>query len=148
MGVPRRVLPGDRSWTGEEFQQLCEAAARSGNEWIAGILILQRELGLRIHEAVRIYTIDAARALVNGHLVVKGKGGKVRQTIPLAPPARQVLRHAAAHVKRGARLFVPEGEKAHLVIKQVQDFIRENRPLRSGEQLTSTACVTAMPRGA
>jgi site-specific recombinase XerD len=137
LGVPLRVPPGDRAWTAEEFALLCQKANSSGNEWIADILTLQRELGLRIHEAVRLYTCDVARALASGHLVVKGKGGKVRQTIPLTPPAKKALQHAAARVRRGARLYVPEGEKAHLVIKQVQDFIRKKRPLRDGEQLTS-----------
>jgi site-specific recombinase XerD len=137
LGVPRRVPSGNRAWTAKEFELLCEKANSSGKEWIANILTLQRELGLRLHEAVRLYTINAARALASGHLVVKGKGGKVRQTVKLTSLAEQALQCAAARVRRGARLFVPEGEKAHLVIKQVQDFIREHRPLRSGEQLTS-----------
>jgi site-specific recombinase XerD len=137
LGVPPRVPPGDRAWTSEEYQLLCEMAVASGVEWIADVLMIQRELGLRIHESVRLYKIDAERAFANGNLRVKGKGGKVRQTIPLTPLSEQALKRAAARVRRGARLFVPEGEKAHTIIKHVQDFILANRPQREGEQLTS-----------
>lgn len=137
LGVPKRVPPGDRAWTAEEYDFVCEIAVTSGHEWIADILILQHELGLRIHEAVRLYTSDAYRALAGGHLIVKGKGGKIRQTIELTLPAEQALRRATSRVKRGARLFVPTGGKAHLVIKQVQDFIRNHRSARDGELLTS-----------
>lgn len=137
LGVPRRVAPGDRAWTDEEYDFMCEEAINGGHDWIAEIFILQNELGLRIHEAVRLYTIDVERALADGWLTVKGKGGKIRHTIELTQPAEQALRRAAARVKRGARLFVPEGGKAHLIIKQIQDFVREHRSEREGEQLTS-----------
>ncbi len=137
LGVPTRVPPGDRAWSEEEYNCVCEAAINSGNNWIADVLVLQHELGLRVHEAVRLYTNDVERALAAGHLIVKGKGGKVRQTIELTLSAEQALHRAADRVERGARLFVPTGGKAHLVIKQVQDFIRDHRPEREGEQLTS-----------
>lgn len=137
LGVPRRVAPGDRAWIEEEYDFMCSKAVDSGYDWISDIFILQHELGLRIHEAVRLYTIDVERALADGWLTVKGKGGKVRQTIEVTLPAEKALRRAAARVRRGARLFVPVGGKAHLAIKQVQDFIRDHRPAREGEQLTS-----------
>lgn len=137
LGVPRRVAPGDRAWTDEEYDFMCEEAINAGYDWIAEIFVLQRELGLRIHEAVRLFTVDVERALSDRSLTVKGKGGKIRKTIELTFPAERALRSAVARVRRGARLFVPDGEKAHLIIKRVQDFIRDHRPERKGEQLTS-----------
>ena len=138
LGVPKRVPPGDRAWKKWEFEFLLNLAQDLGKMWIADILILGWELGLRIHEAVRLYRNDAERALVNGYLHIKGKGGKIRQ-IPLSPLSEQALRRAAERVKRGARLFVPAGEKAHVVIARVQKFISDNRPTRDSEQNQLTA---------
>ena len=78
-------LPVTGSWKKWEFEFLLNLAQDLGKMWIADILILGWELGLRIHEAVRLYRNDAERALVNGYLHIKGKGGKIRQ-IPLSPP--------------------------------------------------------------
>jgi len=137
LGVPKREPPGDRAWTQSEVEELVSLAVARGQEWIADVLTLQKELGLRVHEAIRLYRVDAERALASGKLRVKGKGGKVRETIELTPAAEATLRRAVRRVKRGARLFVPENLRAHIIIKNVQDFIRENRPQRAGEQLTT-----------
>lgn len=137
LGVPRRVPPGDRAWTGEEYEMLCGIAVDSGEGWIADVLTLQYELGLRIHEAIRLDTVEVERAARNNHLAVKGKGGKERVTIPLTPAANIALQNARARVKRGAKLFVPAEAKAHQIIKTVQNFIRDHRPMRDGEQVTS-----------
>lgn len=137
LGVPKREPLGDRAWTQSEYEMLINLAVARGQEWIADVLTLQKELGLRVHEAIRLYRMDAERALTSGKLRVKGKGGKVRQTIELTPAAEAALRRAVRRVKRGARLFVPENQGAHIIIKKVQDFIRENRPQKEGEQLTT-----------
>jgi integrase len=137
LGVPNRVPPGNRAWEAYEYELLCETAVVSGKEWIKDILTLQRELGLRIHEVVRLDTVAVERAFQNGYLEAKGKGGKERVTIPLTDASKGALRNARARVKRGAKLFVPEGQKAHKIQNDVQKFIWENRPQRAGEQLTS-----------
>jgi integrase/recombinase XerD len=137
LGVPKRVPPGDRAWSDAEYDRLCSIAVESDNVWIKDVLTLQLELGLRIHEVIRLDTVAVERAMRDNHLAVKGKGGKERITITLTLAARQALENARARVKRGAKLFVPAEVQAHQVIKIVQDFIRDNRFLRTGEQLTS-----------
>lgn len=137
LGVPDRVKPGNRAWKDYEYELLCEIAIKVGKEWIVDVLTLQRELGLRIHEVIRFDTVVVERAFRNGYLWAKGKGGKERMTIALSPASKQALLNARARVRRGAKLFVPEGQTAKKVIKDVQDFIYDNRPQRAGEQLTS-----------
>ena len=88
--------------------------------------MLCREQGLRVHEAVRLSRVDAEKALREGFLTVKGKGGLIRQ-IPLQTQSFSVLQDAMQQVNRGERLFVLRDQKAHQVIQRVQDFIRNNR---------------------
>ena len=107
---------------------LINLAVARGQEWIADVLTLQKELGLRVHEAIRLYRMDAERALTSGKLRVKGKGGKVRQTIELTPAAEAALRRAVRRVKRGARLFVPENQGAHIIIKKAKILYAKTAP--------------------
>ncbi|MBE0467688.1 MAG: integrase, partial [Candidatus Desulforudis sp.] len=93
LGVGRRGRCGNRAWTDEEFQRLVAIARIQSREWVADVLILGREMGNRIHEAVRLYRADAERALNTGALRIKGKGGKVR-LVPLTPGARDALARA------------------------------------------------------
>ncbi len=137
LGIPDRVPPGDRSWSVDEYELLCEIANKSGKEWIADVLTLQLELGCRIHEVIRLDTVAVERMLRDGRLKLVGKGGKERMTIPASGTVVEILVRAKARVSRGAKLFVAYGQLSHVVIKEVQDFIRNNRPDREGEALTS-----------
>ncbi|MGQ5710803.1 tyrosine-type recombinase/integrase [Desulforudis sp. DRI-14] len=125
LGVDPRPKGRDRSWNDEDFVAMVKVAESRNEEWIADVLILARELGLRIHEVVRLYRADAERALAEGRLRVTGKGGLVRW-VPLTPAARAALIRAKHRVPRGAKLFVPADRKAHQVTKKIQDFIRQN----------------------
>ena len=101
------------------------AALAEGKVWIADVLIIFWETGLRIHEVVRLDVLTAHAAVESGILVIKGKGGLIRR-VPVAPAAKEALFRAAARVGRG-KLFVPAGKKAHQVIAQIQQFIRAHR---------------------
>ncbi|WP_425332865.1 integrase domain-containing protein [Bacillus aerius] len=59
-------------------------ASKSNNPKLAIIIQLARELGLRVHEAVKIERAAAEKALRTGYLTVKGKGGLVRD-VPVQP---------------------------------------------------------------
>lgn len=135
LGVPKRKKSGDRGWTAEEFEYMVGRAAEKGFYKLISLLVLGWELGLRIHEAVRLYRVDLERALKSGYLKAKGKGGKERH-IKLTPIAVRELQVLKEKTPRGARVFVPEGERAHKVIYWIQKFIYENRPEREGEPLT------------
>ena len=137
LGIPDRVPPGDRAWSVAEYELLCEIANKSGKEWIADVLTLQLVLGCRIHEVIRLDTVAVERMLRDGRIKLVGKGGKERMTIPTPERVVKILIRAKARARRGAKLFVASDQPSHVVIKEVQEFIRNNRPDRKGEPLTS-----------
>lgn len=125
--LERRRFGGvDRRPTELEYQALVTLAQQSNSSSLAVIIMLCREQGLRVHEAVRLSRVDAEKALREGFLTVKGKGGLIRQ-IPLQTQSFSVLQDAMQQVNRGEKLFVLQDQKAHQVIQRVQDFIRNNR---------------------
>ncbi|MGC7845711.1 tyrosine-type recombinase/integrase [Desulforudis sp. 1088] len=129
LGVEPRQKIGNRAWTEEELAEIIAAALDAGKPWVADALILSRQLGLRIHEVVRLDRADAERVLRENELRVKGKGGLVRH-IPLTKEAAAALSRSKQRVPRGAKLFVPPDRKGHQVIKEIQDFIRQHRQPR------------------
>lgn len=136
LGVPKREKPGDRAWTCEEYERMKQEARDLNKLIFVSLFVLIWELGLRIHEAVRLYRVDIERALANGALRVKGKTGKERD-VPLTPVAETELLKLKKDTPRGAKVFVKPGEKADQVIKDIQDFIRKHREPREGEKLTA-----------
>ena len=125
--LERRKFGGiNRRATASEYEALVQLAAKSSNPELAFIIQLARELGLRVHEAVKIDRSDAEKALRTGFLTVKGKGGLIRD-IPLSANVIPIITTAMKRVDRGQKLFVPPHEKTHQVIQKVQDFIRNNR---------------------
>jgi integrase/recombinase XerD len=95
---------------------------------VSHIVQLGSGLGLRIHEAVRLSRGNAMAALRSGQLHVKGKNGLERD-VPLRADMPQLLRAILVTVPGDAdtKLFVPEGKRAHEVIKSVQAFIGNYR---------------------
>lgn len=126
--LERRSFGGvDRTWSRGEFDRFLQAARQAGHEDYAAIATLTYYDGLRIHEAFRLDTATAEAALRTGWLVVKGKGGKVRQ-VPISKDSRTVLRSALKKTRRGHKLFVADDVETHLAINQMQQFICAIRP--------------------
>lgn len=126
--LQRRTFGGvDRSWSREEFQRMLAEALRLGREDYVTILYLARYAGLRIHECFRIDTATAERAIREGVITIKGKGGLVR-TVPLHPILASRLELHLRVTPRGHKLFVPDGVQTHTAIQQLQAFIRTTRP--------------------
>ena len=118
-GVPR-------AWSEKEindFKKLCE---KRGATKIENISMLARNEGLRLHEAIRIDRAIAKKAVKNNTIEIKGKGGKVRE-VPLSAESKEMLTKLIESTSRGEKLFIQPGEKTHLFIKQVQNFINRNR---------------------
>lgn len=125
--LDRRSFGGvNRRCTEMEYQALVTIAQQNGHPDTANMIMLGREQGLRIHEVTRLGRVDAEKAIRDGFLTVKGKGGLVRD-VPLRDSAKGILREAMQKVERGQKLFVKPQEKAHMVIQRVQDFIKNNR---------------------
>jgi integrase len=91
-------------------------------------MALARHAGMRIHEVMRLDAATARKALKTGILTFKGKNGLWR-SVPINEQVRIALRDSLAHTKPGQKLFVPEGEKTHEVIKELEAFIREHREM-------------------
>lgn len=127
--LQRRTFGGvDRTWSKGEFERIHALAIQQGREDFASVLLLGRYTGLRIHECFRIDTAAAAKAVKEGALTIKGKGGLVR-TVPLNELLIQRLQHDLRQIPRGHKLFVPDDQQTHEVIKRLQAFIWVYRPL-------------------
>jgi site-specific recombinase XerD len=122
----RRFGGISRRCTESEYKGLVALATSWGKREIATIIQLTRNQGLRIHEAIRMDRLTAEKALRDGLLTIKGKGGLVRE-IPLRKDTRSILTDFIKHIPRGQKLFVNQQEKAHTVIQRVQDFVRNHR---------------------
>lgn len=125
--LERRRFGGvNRRWTDEEYGNMVEHAISLSRQDIAHILQLGRHAGLRIHEAVRLDRATAEAAIRTGNLVIKGKGGRVRE-VPARSEVITVLNEAMQKVERGTKLFVPPKKRGHEVIEDVQQFIIRHR---------------------
>lgn len=116
----------NRAWRDSEYKAFLKLCDQRGNDRMASIAQLARNEGLRIHETLKIDRSQVEKALRDGVLTVKGKGGKVRE-VPLSREGRSMLQERIQNIERGDKLFIQEGEKTHLVIKQCQNFINRNR---------------------
>jgi integrase/recombinase XerD len=123
---PRMFGGVNRRWTCQELGKFIDLAIRRNRFEISQMMQLGAGMGLRIHEVVRLSREDAGNALKSGNLYVKGKGGLERD-VPLRADIPQLLQAVMLTVTRGAKLFVPEGVKAHQVIQSMQSFISNHR---------------------
>ena len=132
VALQRRTFGGvDRTWSREEFSRMLAEALRLGREDYVTILYLARYAGLRIHECFRIDTAIAARAVREGAITIKGKGGLVR-TVPLHPLLVSRLELHLQTTPRGHKLFVPDDMETHTAIQHLQalSLIHISEPTR------------------
>lgn len=132
LNLEKRAFGGvDRTWNIKEYIDMVEQARSLRQDRIAYVMTLGRYGGLRIHEALRVDTAAAEMAIKTGRLHVKGKNGRQRD-IPLRTEVRTVLEETLKNINRGDKLFVLAGEKTHLVIKLIQNFIVRHREKFAG----------------
>jgi integrase/recombinase XerD len=143
--LERRHFGGvNRSWSDKEYQSFLKLAEQRQNQRIADIAVLARNMGLRLHETLRIDKAMAANAVKAGVLHIKGKGGKERD-VTINQEVRELFSARLKITDQGQKLFVNECEKTHLVIKQVQNFINRNRELfQDREPIKSTSNVPVL----
>lgn len=128
-GSEERLGPS-RSWTKDEVQKMQDIAIKKGFERVADMIKLSYLQGLRIHEVTRLERADLQRALRENQLIVRGKGGLVRPVPLRNQEARDHLQKLIDKTRvKGFKVFVNSSEKTHEVIKQVQNFIYNNRHL-------------------
>lgn len=126
--LERRRFGGvDRVWSNTEFNRMIGKAMGENRDDIACALYLARFEGLRIHEVCRIDTATAEKALREGAVTIKGKGGKVR-TVPIEDERVNIgLRLMLNRTARGHKLFVPDGIPTDRAINNIQLFIITTR---------------------
>lgn len=125
--APKRAFLGiDRAWSNEEFVHMVNKAMELERPLVAYAMGMGYALGLRIHEVMQIDHNRVTRALQNGVLTVKGKGGLWRD-VPLNDLARRILEDIRKQTDRGARCFVESGNVVHQQIASIQRFIRDHR---------------------
>lgn len=126
--LQRRTFGGvDRTWSDQELSKMMMYAAELGREDYVTCLYLARYAALRIHECFRLDTATAAKAIREGRLTIKGKGGLVR-TVPLDPILVPRLRYHLDRTPRGSKLFVPDDVPTHKAIHNLQAFVADHRP--------------------
>lgn len=123
----RSYLGVDRTWSDQELSKMMMYAAELGREDYVTCLYLARYAALRIHECFRLDTATAAKAIREGRLTIKGKGGLVR-TVPLDPILVPRLRYHLDRTPRGSKLFVPDDVPTHKAIHNLQAFVADHRP--------------------
>jgi len=123
----RRFGESDRTWTENEFSKLLDFAREEGRDDYILALYLGRYAGLRIHECYRIDTAIAERALREGKLTIKGKGGKMR-TVPIEDERiSKALAAILRKTERGHKLLVPDDVPTDKAIQGMQLFILRHR---------------------
>lgn len=125
--LPKRKFGGvDRSWSASEYEKMREIAKTEGNTRAYHILSLCRNAGLRIEETLRIDRATAEKALRTGNLHVIGKGGRERD-VAINSEVKKTLAEVISTVPRGQKLFVLTSEKTHLVKKEMEKWMEQNR---------------------
>jgi len=102
---------------------------------------IARYAGLRLHEVMRIDTAIARRALKNGYITIKGKGGKIRE-VPINENIRVIFEKYLKLTPSGHKLFVPKGKKTHIAKTELQNFINAHRKFVTAPDSDKVAPIT------
>lgn len=127
----------NKAWSSEQVKHMQELAVQKGNPQITDMIRLARGFGLRIHEVTRLERIDLQRAIKNEFLHVKGKGGLERD-VPLRNDENRMFIQKLINQtpRENWKVFVPDrSQRTDLVIKQVQNFIANNK--QAGDTITA-----------
>lgn len=131
-----RIGP-NRAWTKNEIENMQNLAVNKGFEKVAYIMKIAHLQGLRLHEITRLNRVDLQKAIYSGQLTVKGKGG-LERSVSIKQETREIFQRLISNSNpREQKIFVNSNEKTHQVIKQVQNFITNNRNLIQEERIGS-----------
>lgn len=127
------AINGDRSWTEEEYINMQHLLTKqSSNSPVAAItsdiMVIARTMGLRVSEAVCMRRSQAEQAIRTGIYEVQGEAKNgMHRSVPLSPEVHELLLEKLPSVKRGSRVFIQEGEKAHLVVNRIEQHLKRHR---------------------
>lgn len=134
----------NRSMPNEQYNELINIAESMGRQDLVLKLKLGYEIGLRIHEIIGIRSSDVKKTLkqfdtcqLEVVLKVKGKTGRIRSVSVDKCIQIDLLREVLEYGKgKDDRIFV-EGKQMHLLIKDFQRFIRDNRDENAEYKVTA-----------
>lgn len=132
----RKFLGDDKTWSVGELNRMIAECWKAGREDYVAMLILARYAGLRLHEALRIDTAMAKKAIKDGIITVKGKGGKIRE-VPINESIKIEFEKLLKVTSPGQKLFVSPDKATHIVKTEFQQFILKNRRNAADENRTS-----------
>jgi integrase len=125
--LERRKFGGiDRTWSPGEFNKMIAQCWNAKRDDYAACITIARYAGLRLHEVLRIDTAIAKKALKDGFITIKGKGGKIRE-VPINDSIIVVLKKALQTILPGYKLFVPKDKQTHIAKAELQNFIASKR---------------------
>ncbi len=125
-----------RAWKNEEYEEALQLASRMRDNRVKWALALARYMGLRIHEIIRLDRSQLVNAMKKGVLEnIKGKGGKLRD-VPLTREAKLVVAEIVTVTPVAQKAFVYPSEKAHVVIKHIQNWIANQRKKFTDRKVT------------
>ena len=125
--LERRKFGGvDRTWSTGEFNRMITECHKANRDDYVGCITLARYAGLRLHDVLRIDTAIARKALKDGFITIKGKGGKIRK-VPINDSIIVVLKKALQMTPQGYKLFVQKDKQTHIAKTELQNFIASKR---------------------
>jgi len=125
--LERRKFGGvNRTWSIGEFNRMIGECWKINRDDYAACITIARYVGLRLHEVLRIDTAIARKALKDGFITIKGKGGKIR-AVPINESVRIVLEKALKTTTPGYKLFVHQNKQTHIAKAELQNFIASRR---------------------
>ncbi|MCL2487166.1 MAG: site-specific integrase [Oscillospiraceae bacterium] len=129
INLQSRTRNKNRAWTENEYRKALKCAEKHPD--IRHALVLCRELGLRIEEAINVKLFQITPGM--DHIDVKGKGGLVR-TIPLDSRQMQILQDLKAfglkNGKRPSDKIIPRQDTKGSVAKQksrIENWVANHR---------------------
>lgn len=127
-------------WTDKEYLRGINQAQQMGRNDVSLALRLARHLGLRIHEVTKTERFQLVRALEQGHITVKGKGGLIRDIKIDSKEAHDAIRDALKQTRADKqKVFVDRLGNTHSVIRSIENWVYRHRNDFSdapGRQLT------------
>ena len=124
LGVEHRTredrIGSNKAWSEDEVRKFVEYAENNGEVRYANMVKLAYSEGLRIHEVARLDKSQLVNALKEDILIVKGKGGLVRN-IPIHN--KELVQRLCDDTKNGYKVFINKEEQTHKVINNLQVFI-------------------------
>lgn len=127
------AIDGDRSWTNEEYISMLQLLNQQAHTsevaaTTRDVCIIARTMGLRVSEAVCMRRSQAEKAIRTGMYEVLGEAKNgMHRTVPLSPEVHHLLLEKLKTTARGARLFIPETDKAHQIVNRIEKHLERVR---------------------